>query len=98
MKKPEQIMEMNGWDGYASIVDSRDVADIQTEAWNEAIEAAAGKVKALSAGLDCHDCDSCTARRNDVATILELRIAEPSNDQAQRPRTPGLPSGPDVTE
>ena len=45
---------------------------------NQTLEEAANKVKALSCGLDC-DCDVCVARKNDVATILELRIAEPSN-------------------
>ena len=78
MKTPEQIAEQNGWDGYASIVDQRDIADIQKEAWNEALETAARKVKALSHGLDC-SCDGCVARKNDVTTIFEQRIAEPSN-------------------
>jgi hypothetical protein len=84
MKTPEQIAEQNGWDGYASIVDQRDIADIQKDAWNEALEVAARKVKALSHGLDC-SCDGCVARGNDVVTILEQRIAEPSNDRTERP-------------
>jgi hypothetical protein len=49
---------------------------------NQTLEDAAKKVKALSAGLDCHECDSCTARRNDVETILAMRSAEPSNDRS----------------
>ena len=50
-----------------------------TGAYNQALTDAANKVKALSHGLDC-SCDGCVARKNDVATILELRIAEPPND------------------
>ena len=72
MKTPEQIAEQNGWDGFESIVDLRDIASIQTEAYNQALSDASNKVVALSHGLDC-SCDSCVARRNDVVTILELR-------------------------
>ena len=52
-------------------------ADSQ-KAWNEALETAAKKVKALSHGLDC-SCDGCVARGNDVVTILEQRIGESPN-------------------
>lgn len=85
MKTPKQIAEQNGWDGYGSIVDLRDVADIQTESYNQALTDAANKVKALSHGLDC-SCDGCVARKNDVATILELRIAQPSNVKSSHSR------------
>ena len=44
---------------------------------NETLEEAAGKVKALTKGLDCENCDSCTANHNAVVTILEMR--HPSN-------------------
>ena len=75
MRTPEQIAERNGWDGYQSIVDLRDISEIQAEAWNCALEKAASEVKRLSCGLDC-DCGGCVARRNDVTTILEQRIVK----------------------
>lgn len=43
---------------------------------NETLDEAANKVKALSSGLDCPDCDSCIARKNDVTTILEMRACK----------------------
>ena len=53
---------------------------------NQTLEEAAAKVKELSAGLECRDCDSCTARRNDVATILEMRTADSANDKLSESR------------
>lgn len=53
------------------------------DAYNQAIQDAANRVKALSCGLDCL-CDGCVARKNDVATILELRVSESSNVKGQR--------------
>jgi uncharacterized protein YggE len=59
------------------------VEAIQQDARNQALTDAANKVKALSAGLNCScECDSCVARKNDVATILEMRSASPSNEKA----------------
>lgn len=49
---------------------------------NQTLEDAAKKIKALFAGLDCNNCDSCTAHRNDVETILEMRSVEPSDARA----------------
>lgn len=74
LPSPEKLMEQNGWDGYNSIVDVRDIEAIQVEAYNQALNDAINRLKHYIV-QDCDStCDCCNTRKIDIMLIATLSI------------------------